>query len=188
MPSKTELRQDIIQKRLALSPAEHQFGSAAICCRIRQLTIWQQAQGVLFFLPFRQEVAIEELMEQAWHESKRVYAPRCLPQSLELRISQLQSWDQLESGTWGIREPLLTLPEAKLTEIDLVLVPGAVFDVQGGRLGYGAGYYDRFLRQVPGAVKLAPHFSWQLTERLPQEEHDIPMDILVNENVTIILK
>lgn len=106
---------------------------------------------------------------------------------------RLNSFEELTAGPYGIREPdmhvqlaaghLNALPDAlSVQELDVVIVPGVAFDRKGGRLGYGGGYYDRFLPQLrPNALKIGIAYQLQMVEQLPMETHDIPLDLIVTE-------
>ena len=182
MADKAQTRKEILAKRAALLPEEHLHMSQIICHVIASLREWQQANSILFFLPFRDEVNIDPLLPVAWGEGKRVLAPRCLPRTRALVISEIKTLDHLAEGTWGIREPLNSLPAEDPQNIDLILVPGVAFDAEGGRLDYGGGYYDRFLPACRhDAIRLAPHFSLQLIGKIATGEHDEYVDMLINE-------
>jgi len=89
----------------------------------------------------------------------------------------------LESGAWEIREPKLVNGEVKPSEIDLIIVPGAGFDLQGNRLGYGGGFYDRFFMLLnPLTPRVALGFQCQVIEQVPVDKHDIKMTMLITEN------
>ena len=108
--------------------------------------------------------------------------PCVLPNTSELFHSQLNSFEDLRPGALGVLEPS---PEQRIAltpeSFDLVIVPGVAFDRFGGRLGYGKGYYDRFLDQT-SAFRLALAFDFQLLETVPTEMHDVPMDGILTEN------
>lgn len=189
MTAKAQLRQMMILQRLALSEQEHAIQSIATCQRIKNHRAWLGAHSILFYMPIKREVSIEPLMQEAWNAGKDVFVPRCLPDSRELKIVKLISLDQLITGTWGIREPLETLPGVDPYILDLILVPGVAFDRKGGRLGYGGGYYDRFLAKChPNAIRLAPHFRLQLLPKLDHCRHDQLMHLLVNDTCEIEIK
>lgn len=178
-----ELRKQILARRSALPQPEYQRLSRIICTRITETTYWQSAAVVLCYVPFRNEVDIAPLIELAWQEQKLVLVPRCVPQTHRLLIKPLGSWQDLEDGIYGLREPSLDLPEVDPKTIDLILMPGSVYSRSGARLGYGAGYYDRFLPLCrEETVRLAPHFAFQLVDELWQGFYDQSMDVLLNEN------
>ena len=94
-------------------------------------------------------------------------------------MNTLDKLDNLHTGTYGILEPKIKVP-ANLKEIELILVPGIVFDYHGNRIGFGYGYYDKLLSKIP-APKIALSFGFQIKESIPHEKFDIKMDFLVSE-------
>ncbi|HWJ03001.1 MAG TPA: 5-formyltetrahydrofolate cyclo-ligase, partial [Verrucomicrobiae bacterium] len=134
------------------------------------------------YLDFRGEVETTQLVLDALAMGKRVIVPVCNPDKTITPKEIRNLTEDLESGTWGIREARVECPEIDPAEIDLVLVPGVGFDQQGNRLGYGAGYYDRFiprLRQNVPLVALA--FEAQILPDITPDPHDHPMDLVVTE-------
>ena len=182
MNDKKKIRRAILKERQALSLDEVANKSAVICARISAMDAFCRAKTVMLFLPFRNEVDTRPLIEALWAAGKRVLVPLCQPDVtlIPCRIGQLAD---LQPGTWGILEPK---PECRLPvpaeEIDLVVVPGVAFDSQGNRLGYGGGYYDRFLpRLKPGTPKVAIAFDMQMVPKLESDAYDQAMDLVVTE-------
>lgn len=181
---KKELRRAVLKERQAISRDDVEKKSAAICARISGLDTFCQAKTVMLYLPFRNEVDTKPLIEKLWAAGKRVLVPVCQPVDISLIPCQINQLADLQPGTWGILEPkpecLLPVP---VDEIDLVLVPGVAFDPQGTRLGYGGGYYDRFLpRLKPGTPVVAVAFAMQMLPKLASDSFDQPMDMVVTES------
>jgi len=185
---KKEIRRQIISQRLALSADELRLKSEQITGLTLNLPAWQQARTVMIYLPFRQEVDTTGLISRTFAEGKQVVIPVCMENPRRLLASRLLDIEEdLAPGAWGILEPK---PEALRpvcpAEIDLVLVPGVAFDRCGNRLGYGAGYYDRFLRSLsPKAKAVAIAYQLQVLGHIETEEHDHPVDLLVTEEGVI---
>ncbi|WP_405080495.1 5-formyltetrahydrofolate cyclo-ligase [Paenibacillus chitinolyticus] len=147
---------------------------------------------VLAYVPFRTECGIHRTIEACWEAGIRVFVPRSLHASRELLFHEITQWKDLQKGMHGIMEPdplspALQDPLAAFA----VLVPGLAFDTACGRLGYGGGYYDRFLEKLLQAAReegrdaplfAAAAFDVQLVERLPVEPHDIRLDVLITES------
>ena len=158
---KAELRATLLEARGAIPPEKREALSAAICDRAAGLPAFRAADTVHVYVGVAGEVRTLPLLAAAWGASKRVAGPR------------------------GLREPdpettVLVPPEA----IDLVVVPGVGFDRRGGRLGFGGGYYDRFLSKT-GALRLGLAFSLQIVDRIPQGPGDEPVHWIVTERETI---
>jgi len=131
------------------------------------------------------EVNTRKLIEQAWLLSKKVAVPRCIPTTRKLDFYLLSSFDQLEIVYAGLLEPKVEETEIILSkDIDLLIVPGVAFTEGGDRLGFGGGYYDRFLPNYEGEL-LALAFDFQIVPFVPLEDHDVPVDLIVTEERVI---
>jgi len=130
------------------------------------------------------EVRTQEMILEALKTGKRVVVPFVTGDSME--FSEISGLSDLSPGTFGIQEPR---PEIRrpvpLKEIDLVIVPGVAFDMSGGRIGYGRGFYDRFLRRFlserPDARLIGLAFEAQIVEKVERKSSDVPVHILVTE-------
>lgn len=184
---KSALRAAALAARRGLDPAERTALSRAIAGRLYDMPVWGRARSVhLFIGAVDGEVETREIATTALAENRRVYCPRVRRSPLGLDAWEIRSLDELEEGPRGLWEPdreraRLALPGEPF---DLVLVPGLVFDRAGARIGYGAGFYDRFLAETE-APRVALAFSLQLVDRVPAEDHDQSMDWLVTERETI---
>ena len=184
---KTEVRKSCLMRRAALGEQDKQSSSLIIQQRLLDSLDFQKAQTVMLFLNFRDEVETTAIAEAVLARKKRLVLPRCAPKGviLPLEVSNLAL--DLESGAWGIREPKLTNAEVNPLEIDLVVVPGAGFDLQGNRLGYGGGYYDRFFERLRASVpKVALSFECQIIGQVPVDEHDVKMTKLITEKMVYV--
>jgi 5-formyltetrahydrofolate cyclo-ligase len=180
--SKNSLRQEVLAKRDAISQATRQAYTVDLLVNISSLPEWKKANTVLLYLGIKTEFDPTPLVEAALSMEKMVVLPRILKAENRLEIRQIQSLDQdLVSGVWGLREPdPSSCPEIEPAKLDFVLVPGVAFDLQGNRMGYGAGFYDRLLSdQRLVAPRISAFFSEQLVDQVPHEAHDLPVDIMV---------
>jgi len=182
---KKELRKEILKKRDALTPEAVDRKSRAIHERLVGLRPWQEAGMIMLYASFGKEVKTGELLQQALREGKRVAVPYCLREGRQLIASEVYRYpEDLRPGTWGILEPRKdTLRPVNPQAIDLCIVPGVAFDEGGNRLGYGAGYYDRFLPQLrPGALKIALAYDLQIVTTTYPSPRDIPVDLIITES------
>ncbi|MHB1404242.1 MAG: 5-formyltetrahydrofolate cyclo-ligase [Desulfitobacteriaceae bacterium] len=184
MDEKRQVRKLVLGRRAALSAEEHALKSDRITAKILSLPEYQKAKTVMLFLNFRDEVETTGLALESLALKKKLILPRCGPQGILIPAIVRDMEQDIEPGMWGIREPKKdALVEADPAEIDFVLVPGAAFDMSGNRLGYGAGYYDRFFKRLRlGVPRMAVAFSCQILPQLPVEEHDQKMTALVTED------
>jgi len=177
------LRQKVLAARASLGERARAAKSSLIQQKVQALAEYQAAGTVMLFMNFRDEVETTGLAEDALARGKRLVLPYCAPGGI-LIPAFVQDLDSLVTGKWGIREPRKEgLVKAEPAEIDFVLVPGAAFDLNGNRLGYGAGFYDRFLGLLsPTIPRVAIAFACQLTPEVPVEAHDKKMSCLITED------
>ncbi len=154
----------------------------AVCAAIVASPHFQRAATVGAYLPMVDEVDVEPLMELLAGSGRRLVAPR-----VQFQPTPHLTFHELSAGTelqrWGVREPAPHAPEVPPSEIELLLVPGLLFDEYGGRLGYGKGFYDRFLaRHGAQLATVGVTFDALLLPRLPLAKHDVAMRYLVTES------
>ena len=150
--------------------------------RLFSLPEFQSARVIMFFASFRSEVETGPMIRRALYNGKRVILPKVAGR--ELALYEIGDFDKdVVPGAWGIPEPRETVP-AKLEDIDLIVVPGAAFDEQGNRLGYGAGFYDKLLQGLDKST-VALAFELQIVPRVPADPHDVPVKKIVTEKRVI---
>lgn len=173
----------MLAARDRLDPARRVEDSRRIAALLTEHPVVLAAAHVFVYVHFRSEVETLPLIEHFLAAGKTVSVPLTLRKEgrlLAVRITDPAS--QLRPGCFGILEPDKEQLAVNPAEIDLALIPGSVFDRCGGRLGYGGGFYDRFLSQdAPQALRAALAYAMQLVEQVPLEAHDQLMDILVTE-------
>jgi 5-formyltetrahydrofolate cyclo-ligase len=186
---KQALRQRIIAARDNLTPTLRASSSKRIVDQICSLATYKTARTVLGYLNFGSELAIEAWIRQALTDGKRVLLPRVNRATMLLELFEVKDIDSdVAAGAYGIREPVVERCERfeALGEIDLILMPGVAFDREGGRLGYGGGYFDKLLAHLPHRpVLIAGAFAMQVVAEVPQEASDYKVDYLITENETI---
>lgn len=181
---KNTLRQQYKKIRQQLTVAEVQEHSARIAETLLQTTFWQQSQTIMLYLSFQNEVATQSLYQQGWAEGKTMLLPICSAQNGHMEMSVLSSFDQLVPNRYGIGELPPQLQQiVSPQQIDLCIIPGIAFDHAGNRLGFGAGYYDRYLPRVnPQAKRIALAYECQLHHAsLPVDKYDLPMNYIITE-------
>lgn len=174
--NKQELRRIIREKKRALTPAEIEEKSARLGALFFATEAYRRAETIYGYLPCNQEVRTVAILEQALRDGKRVAVPKCYGQ--EMRFIYLQDLSLVEKGYAGIPEPVADGPVAEEPGA-LVLMPGLAFDPEGRRVGYGGGFYDRFLAREPGHPRIALCYDFQLLPRLETEAYDVPVDLVL---------
>ena len=175
---KKALRAEIRERKAAMTPAQIETCSRALTRQALACPMFQAAPSVYGYLSYNQEVRTLALLQAALDAGKRVAVPKVLGDTMRfLWISDLSA---VAPGYCGIPEPLADGPEADDPHA-LVLMPGLAFDPSGRRLGYGGGFYDRFLEKHKGIKRVAAAFEFQMFEEVPTEPTDISPEIVVTE-------
>ena len=151
---------------------------------------FKQASVVFFYASFRSEVETIPSINLALKQGKRVILPVVLRKDTRLALYEIFTIDELTPGYMGIPEPSQDgKEEVALKEIDLIIIPGAVYDRRGSRIGYGGGYYDRLLASMDRDIPIiAPAFKEQIVDDIPTEPHDKKVTIIVTDDEVIYCK
>ena len=181
MLTKAELRERLLAQRAMLTPAEIEQHSAVIAAYVCALPAFCVSPTIMVYIALPQEVQTMSIITQARQSQKRIAAPVIRGQDLvALELSEAPM--QLRRGRFGILEPCGTQRVIHPQEIGFIAVPGIAFDARGGRLGFGKGYYDRFLRQLPATTyRCGLAFGIQVVSCVPQASHDICMHGIITE-------
>ena len=173
---KKALRAQIRALKRAMTEEEICQRSLELGRLFRESALYQQAKTVYGYLPYNQEVRTVAMLEQAIRDGKKVAVPKVYGDTM--RFIYLEDLSRVETGYAGIPEPIEDEPVAD-DKTALVLMPGLAFDSQGHRIGYGGGFYDRFLEEEPNHPTLALCYEFQMLPLLETEEHDIPVDCVL---------
>ncbi len=179
---KEKIRQEVLELRDSLKKEEILEHSEQIRKKLFVLDAFSKSRIVMFYASFQSEVHTHQMIALALL-SKKVLLPKMSQQ--EIIPSLILSMENLLQSEHGILEPIDALP-VKHSTIDLVIVPGIAFDSFGHRLGFGKGYYDKFLKKATHAVKIGLAFDFQVVDSLPSEAHDVAMDIVVTPTKVIL--
>lgn len=173
---KQALRKMIREKKRAMTEMQIEEASARLAQQLYQSPLYRQATTIYGYLPYNQEVRTIPMLEQALAEGKRVAVPKVYGD--EMRFLYIDDLSRVEKGYAGIPEPIDDEPVAE-DPTALVLMPGLAFDRMGRRIGYGGGFYDKFLSAEPDHPTLALCYGFQMLDELPTEEFDIPVDCVL---------
>lgn len=197
METKRQIRQRILTVRSKLSEKEWQQKSLKIVNKVMETKIFQKSDVILAYLDYNKEVNTRYLIQQAWKLGKKVYVPKVNGDTMSFHL--VYDFEELVSGFRGILEPLGTNEEwtNSLLQTSLMIMPGVAFDKERHRIGYGKGYYDRFLsnqmnlqdnslvmhHQLLSTIAIC--FDCQLLEAIPYEEFDYKPDIIYTESLIL---
>ncbi|GEN84384.1 hypothetical protein SLU01_26960 [Sporosarcina luteola] len=183
--SKLSLRNETLTMMKSMKRADHANQSAAIMEQLIASKEYTTARTIGITISRFPEVDTRMLIETAWKSGKQIAVPKCIPSTREMDFRIITSFEDLETVYMDLLEPAIERTETiEKKQIDLQVVPGVVFSKEGYRIGFGGGYYDRYLTDFPGTcISLA--FDIQTGKTVPIEEHDIPVDMIITENEVI---
>lgn len=173
---KKTLRSNIREKKRAMTPEMMEEKSRRLAALFFESEAYRRAETIYGYLPYNQEVRTVPILQQAIRDGKRVAVPKCYGD--EMRFIYMDDLSKVEKGYAGIPEPIADEPVAD-DKNALVLMPGLAFDPQGHRIGYGGGFYDKFLAAEPEHPTLALCYDFQMLEQLDTEDFDIPVDCVL---------
>lgn len=179
--TKETLRIQMIKKLSALSPNKRKSIEQKLRQHLIESPFWQEADTIGLTISQGIEWNTKPIIETAWEQGKTVVVPKCYPQEKRLIFYHLTSYDELEVVYYQLQEPIPSkTKQIDQDDINLLVVPGLVFNPLGYRIGFGGGYYDRFLVHFSHKT-LSLLSSQQLVYDIPIEAHDIPVDHLISE-------
>ena len=182
--AKNAIRQDIIQKRGELGDLEKNEKSLAISKRLFGIDEFKKSKVIFCFLSTSFEVQTEKIIRESLRLGKQVLVPLLDPEGGDLQVSRIPSMDiDFMIGKYGIKQPTLKLRDiVAFSNIDFVVVPGLAFDNIGNRIGYGAGFYDKFFKKISsGVTRVAVSYDFQLLNLVPHSDLDEPVHFLITE-------
>lgn len=178
--NKVKLRSNTLKQRKLLDQKSKLQKEKEIHLKLLELIGKHENCTIFSYVDYNDEVATKALIQIFLDRGYKVAVPKVISKNGEMQAITIQSLDDLKPGCRGILEPLdgkIILPE----KIDYILVPGSVFDISRNRIGYGGGYYDRFLEKAKQSIKIGLAFDLQIVKELMVEEHDQPLDKIVTE-------
>ncbi|AZB44904.1 5-formyltetrahydrofolate cyclo-ligase [Bacillus sp. FJAT-42376] len=179
--NKTMIRENMKILLNQMSRKQYTEYSAAIEEKFFQSSLWKNSHTIGLTISQNREADTRNIIEKGWEKGKRMAVPKCFPDRKEMEFRIITSFEQLETVYYGLKEPIPNQTErVEKNEIDVMAVPGIGFDPRGYRIGYGGGYYDRYLKDYPGkTVSLA--FSFQVLPFIPSEIFDVPVQRILTE-------
>ena len=181
---KSAARRYFLNIRATLSPEALTEQSRALSEDVLSLDVFKNADTILLFSSTRNEPDLCFLAKESLTRGISVAYPISLTDSYTITFRCISSLDDLKKGAYGILEPDIDAPTPVLTSRSLCIVPALAYDKKGTRLGYGKGYYDKFLSNFPG-ISVGIAMDSFLCHRLPKDPHDVPLDILITKEGAI---
>ncbi|HAA08579.1 MAG: 5-formyltetrahydrofolate cyclo-ligase [Syntrophomonadaceae bacterium] len=182
---KKQIRNEMKERRQKMTSTEVEQLSGQVRQRLEELNPIQNARSIMAYASINNEIDLVPLMVK-WHEEGRTILLPRVEDNGRMEAVKWTGWDQIKSGPFGIREPLGEPFDPAL--IDVVLTPGLVFDYKGYRLGYGKGYYDRFLPRLSNSAFICGiGYEFQVIENVYPHEGDIPMHWIVTDHSELVI-
>lgn len=180
----------MISKRKELSIEDKQKKSREIQLKLFNLDIYKDSNFIFTFISTEEEVDTHNIIKDSLKNGKRIGVPVTFPKERKMIVSEIKDFDnELELGFYNILTPKKEfIREVDPSILDLVLVPGLIFSKNGYRVGYGGGYYDRFLEQTEDVIKVGICFDMQIADEVPIGKYDIPVDYIITEKRIIDCK
>ncbi|MDJ1475757.1 5-formyltetrahydrofolate cyclo-ligase [Bacillus sp. LS15-K4] len=183
---KVRLRKQIIEHMNSLSEERYTTLSEQIAFSLYAQKEWAEAKTIGITLSMENEVNTYSIIEKAWEEGKKVVVPKCNKGTRTMSFRQISNFDQLEIVYMNLREPIpARTEEVNADDIDLQIVPGVAYTERGERIGYGGGYYDRYLVHYKGKT-LSLAYSFQIVEHIPLEPFDKNVEKIITEKGTMV--
>lgn len=182
LETKREIRQKIRKKRQELKEDLWKMDSAAVTGCVISHPWFQESENICTYVAYHREVRTQEIMGAAFEMGKTVWVPKV--EGKTMHFCRIESIDELKPGIHGILEPAgdkRTDRNENIVGGGLMIMPGVGFDCACHRIGYGGGYYDRYLEKYPEIRKIALAFEFQIFPEIPYEEHDIHPEIIITE-------
>ncbi len=187
---KRALRQEYRARRKALSPEEKAARDTAICTRFLSTATYRFANTLLVYAPLVDEIDIMPIVRRAFTDKKTVAFPQCDTETSQMTFHIIEDEKELAIGAYGIREPRADAPLYQYRETDgtaVCLIPGLLFDENGYRLGYGRGYYDRYLTSF-GGVRVGLVYADFVVERVPRGRYDLAAELIITEKEVRVIR
>jgi 5-formyltetrahydrofolate cyclo-ligase len=181
MKEKGSLRKYYVELLKKQASSDRQAKSQLIADKLFELDVIQKAKTILFYASLPGEVDTFAMITKAFELKKHICLPLVVENQRKMIPTLTKTLADLENGAYGIAQPRYDSSlEVDLKDIDAVIVPGLAFDKFNNRLGRGVGYYDRFLCRLPAETPtIGLAFDFQILERLPVEEHDVPLSVII---------
>ena len=181
--NKKEYRKNAYQIRNTFTNQQIQDLSTKILNSLTQHPIYRDSHTLFTYVSMDQEVHTHRLIEVALQDGKRVCVPRVVPGQYMDAVPIKNPANDLQIGFFNVLEPIKALPPISPGEIDLVIVPGLMFDREGYRIGYGGGYYDKYLQHISAdCMTVGLVFQRLVVDEIPREPHDRKVKLVITEN------
>ena len=184
------LRKEILTKRKSIDTVEKEEKDRKILEKFYESKYYIEAKNIFIYISYDSEINTKGIINKALMDNKKIYVPRTEFKTRLMDAVKITSLDNLIESEYGILEPSAEKPHIDPNGLDLIVVPGVAFDRNGGRMGYGAGFYDRYFEKISKdnmkkVIKLALAYDFQILEKIPMNEQDVPVNYIITESKVI---
>jgi 5-formyltetrahydrofolate cyclo-ligase len=184
---KKALRKEIIEKRNNMDLVKKEEMDEKILNKFYESKYYKEAEKIFIYISYGSEINTRKIIDKALKDNKKIFVPRTEFKTRSMDAVEITTLHNLIESKYGILEPSKEKPHIDPNDLDLIVVPGVAFDRNGGRMGYGAGFYDRYFKKISEdninkIMKLALAYELQLLDRVPMNEHDVPVNYIITEN------
>lgn len=188
--NKKSIRKEILKIRDNLDREEKEYMDSIIESRFINSDQYIHAGKIFIYISYSSEINTKNIILKAIKDGKKIYVPRTEVKNKNMDAVNIISFDKLVSNVYGILEPSKEENFIDPNELDLIVVPGVAFDRKKGRMGYGAGYYDRYLKKIDKRYskkisKIALAYDFQIIDEVPMHENDMPVDYIITNTIII---
>lgn len=182
MEAKKQIRKEILDIRDSLEEEIRNKWNESIFSRLINSEFYKRARTIFIFVSFKSEVDTHKIIEYSIEKGKIICVPKIKSKQIGIEVFKIDSFKDLKEGYFNILEPVEGCISVDKNDIDLILMPGVAFDRHGGRIGYGGGFYDRFLSSMnKTADKIVLAYNFQVLDEVPMEENDVRVDGIITE-------
>lgn len=183
---KKQIRREKLKIRREMSIEEKSNYDKIIKDKFFESGFYKESDNIFIYISYDSEINTKDIITRAIKEGKKIYVPRTEFSTKLMNAVRIENFDNLVESRYGILEPKKDEPFIDPNDLDLIVVPGVAFDKNGGRVGYGAGYYDRYFKRINNEnkskiVKLALAYDFQLMDKVPTDEEDVLIDAVMTE-------
>ena len=188
--NKKVLRKEILEKRGNVDLNIKKELDKAILNKFYESSYYKNANKIFIYVSYNSELDTKEIINKALEEGKRIFVPRTEYKTKSMDAVKITSLDDLQESGYGILEPSIDEEAIDPNKLDLIVVPGVAFDKCGGRIGYGAGYYDRYFKKITNEnldkiKKVVLAYDLQIIEHVPMNEFDVFIDYIISEKQSV---
>ena len=181
------LRKEILEKRNNINLVKKMEMDKKILEQFYESKYYKEAEKIFIYISYDSEINTKVIINRALKDKKKIYVPRTEFKTRHMDAVEITTLDNLIESKYGILEPKTEEPHIDPNEFDLIVVPGVAFDRNGGRMGYGAGFYDRYFKKIneeniDKIIKLALAYELQILDKVPMDAKDVPVDYIITEN------